>query len=248
MSKAKLCPYCSREYKRKNYYDKHVILCQILHTKPATLKLESEERDDTPNIRELYELILEIGLRQTKIEEQLTHLTKWVETKRKKLSVIDWLNSNCKPEKTFEEWKNSIIIDRKRLETIFQYDYIEGISIILSEFIPLEEELAFPIKAFDQKDNALFIYTSSGWIFMKQDALETLLRCIDKAIMTEFVKWQNEIQSKLKNDFSIIFTDNVQKAIGGHYSHEQIHSKIKRKLFKHLKMNLRNVIQYEFTF
>ena len=88
-SKPVQCPHCNREYKRKKYFDKHVIICKMLNTKPETLKLEFAEREDTPSQRELYELILEIGIRQSKIEEQLTRLTKWVDTKRKKLSIIE---------------------------------------------------------------------------------------------------------------------------------------------------------------
>jgi len=175
----------------------------MLNTKPEILKLEFEEREDTPSVRELYELILEIGIRQSKIEEQLTHLTKWVDTKRKKLSIIEWLNDNYKLEINFEEWWQrswSKLLDRKYLEIIFQYDYVEGISMILREFLPLENEQALPIKSFDQKDNALFIYTKDGWQFMKPAEFESLVKSIDNALMKEFVKWQEENKSKILNE------------------------------------------------
>jgi len=221
----------------------------MLNTKPETLKLEFQEREDTPSQRELYELILEIGIRQSKIEEQLTRLTKWVDTKRKKLSVIDWLNENYKLEVNFEEWqqKTWLNLDRIHLETIFQYDYIEGMSMILREFLPLENEEGLPIKSFDQKDNALFIYTKDGWIFMNPDMVVSFIKTIDKHLMKEFSKWQEENKSKILNELSELFTENVQKVIGGHFTREQIYSRVKRNIFKHLKMNLRNVIQYEFT-
>jgi len=194
-------------------------------------------------------LILEIGIRQSKIEEQLTHLTKWVDTKRKKLSIIDWLNENYKLEIYFEEWwrRSWPNLDRTHLDTVFKYDYVEGTSMILREFLPLEKEQGLPIKSFDQKDNALFIYTKDGWQFMKPYEFESLLKTMDNALMKEFAKWQEENKSKILNELSELFTENVQKVIGGHFTREQIYSRVKRNIFKHLKMNLRNVIQYEFT-
>ena len=158
--------------------------------------------------------------------------------------------SNYKLETDFEEWWRQSwpkLLDRKYLEIIFQYDYVEGLSMILREFLPLENEQGLPIKSFDQKDNALFIYTKDGWQFMKPDEFESLLKTIDNALMKEFIKWQEENKSKILNELSELFTENVQKVIGGHFTREQIYSRVKRNIFKHLKMNLRNVIQYEFT-
>ena len=84
---------------------------------------------------------------------------------------------------------------------------------------------------------------------MSPDTFDNLLRNLSKKIVDEFVKWQEENKHRLKEEsFSIEFTENVQKAMGGPYSIEKQHSKIKTNLYKYLKMNLRNIIQYEFTF
>lgn len=234
------CPHCAREYKRKTFYDKHVLLCKILITK-------NDDDTVTMGIKELYELISEIALRQTKVEEQVSTLTKWVNTKRKKLSIINWLNENAKANITYSEWKDKLQINKKHLETIFQYDYIEGISNIIKENLLLQEEEILCFKAFDQKENALFVYTEEGWILLSPENFESLLVLIDKLLMKEFVIWQDELKKTSKNDYFELFAENVQKVMGGHFTREQILSRVKKNIFKHLKMNLRNIIQFEFS-
>ena len=234
------CPHCAKEYKRKIFYDKHVSLCKILSTK-------NSDESVTITVNELYNLVSEIALRQAKMEEQISTLTKWVNTKRKKLSIIDWLNTNSKADINYNEWKNKLTINRKNLEMIFQYNYIEGMSNIIKENIPLEQEEILCFRAFDQKENSLFIYNTEGWVLLSPENFENLLVMIDKLLMKEFVIWQDEIKKKSRNEYFEIFTEHVQKVMGGHFTREQILSRVKKNIYKHLKMNLRNIIQFEFS-
>jgi hypothetical protein len=51
-----------------------------------------------------------------------------------------------------------------------------------------------------------------------------------------------------QDDFGITYATNVQKVLGGTLPREQLYSKVRRGIYKYLKMNLRNIIQYEFSF
>ena len=233
------CPYCSREYKRKVFYDRHIIACKILSKTPKELKLEAQEQDDTPSIRGIYDIVLELGIRLSKIEKQQEKIDKWVETKKRKLCIISWLNDNFKPDTSYEEWIDCVKINREHLESIFRYNYIVGITYILQEYLPLGNETILPLKAFDQKEGSLFIYTNNQWKFMSPDTLDNLLRNLSKKIVDEFVKWQEENKHRLKEEsFSIEFTENVQKAMGGSYSIEKQHSKIKFSIERRLSICL----------
>ena len=243
------CPYCSREYQRKIFYDRHIIACKILCKSPKEHKLELQETNDTPSLRGIYDIVLELGVKLEKIEKQQEKINKWVEQKKRKLSVISWLNDNFKSENSFEEWTDNIKIDRDALLKIFRFNYITGVTHILQDYLPLNDETILPIKAFDQKEGSLFIYTDKQWKFMASDTFDKFLGNISKKVVSEFVKYQEENKHMLKNEaFSIEFTENVQKAMGGSFTREKIHTKIKTNLYKYLKMNLRNIIHYEFTF
>ena len=70
--------------------------------------------------------------------------------------------------------------------------------------------------------------------------------------MGEFVKWQNEnlnnLSSKRDDAFDIEYANNIQKVIGAKYTKQQLYMKIRQSLYNYLKMNLKNIIEYEFSF
>ena len=95
-----------------------------------------------------------------------------------------------------------------------------------------------PIKSFDQKENALFIYDKE-WELMTPQLFDKLLNSLQKKIMDEFVNYQNENMDKMRDEnFTIEYIQNVQKVMGSKDSKEKITSRIRRELYKHLKMNL----------
>lgn len=250
MSSVYKCPHCPLSYKRKLYYDRHILICDILSKTKKEREQELEEHADTPTMRVMYDLLLEMTLKYSKMEKKVEELTKWVETKKKKIHVVEWLNTNYPDAIKFIDWYKSINLDRKHLELIFKYDFVTGFMYIFQELLPLEQEADLPIKAFDQKDGALFICNDEGkWCAMDSKVLEQFVSYISRLIMGEFVKWQNENMDKMKDEeFSDVYTKNIQKVIGANYSMEQLSMKMKRELYKYLKMNLRNILQYEFSF
>ena len=242
------CQYCSREFLRKSTYDRHVISCEILSKTPNERHLEDINRDDVPSVKQIYYVLLEIAERQLKIEKKLEIVDKWVENKKRKLSIISWLNDNLKPKFTFLEFLDKMCINRSHLELIFQHNHINGKIYILQEFLPLNKEDLIPIKSFDQKENALFIYNKE-WQLMTPELFDKLLNSLQKKIMDEFVNYQNENMDKMRDEnFTIEYIKNVQKVMGSKDSKEKITSRIRRELYKYLKMNLRNIVQVEFTF
>ena len=244
------CPHCALSYKRKLYYKRHILLCEILSKTKKEREQEIEEHADTPSLRKMYDLLLEMTFKYSKMEKKLEDLTKWVEAKKKKINIVEWLNENYTEGTNFAHWYKSIKFNRSHLELIFKYNFINGFMYIFQELLPLEQETGLPIKAFDQKDNTLFIYNDDEkWDVMSQKQLEQFISYISRLIMGEFVKWQTENANTMDAEkFSDIYTENIQKVIGANYSMEQLNIKMKRELYKYLKMNLKNVIEYEFSF
>ena len=159
------CPHCARQYKRKTFYDKHLTLCKILSTK-------SEEDTTDITIKDLYHLVSEMALRQEKLDKELSQLRKWINTKKKKLSIIDWLNENTKATVPYNKWRDTVQIKQSHMEDIFSNDYIVGMSNIITSYLPIDEEETLCFKAFDQKENALFIYNNDEWVLLSNETFE----------------------------------------------------------------------------
>ena len=74
----------------------------------------------------------------------------------------------------------------------------------------------------------------------------SIISTISKSILSEFLKWKNENEYKLySEEFSEIYLKNTKKVIGDIPIDKQ-RNKIHRNLYKSLKMNLQNTIEYEF--
>ena len=260
------CKYCNRAYKLKPNYDKHYLLCDTLNKSISITSISktstSNTNDYVPNLRDMFTLILELTSKNSQLEQKVEELSKWAESKKKKLNVIDWLNEKYTKNIKYTEWLAGINITRKHLEAVFNSDMVNGCYEILQNLLSLHnnnqnisnqnisnEENA-PIKAFDQKENILFIYNDDNkWEILSQPMFANLMNILSKSILTEFLNWQTENKSKMKqDDFSYRYARNVQKIMGGNLTQEQIHMRVKRELYNYLKMNLRNVVEYEFSF
>jgi hypothetical protein len=265
------CKYCNRTYKLKPNYDKHYLLCDTLNKtsigktsigktsigKTSIGKTSRENNDDyVPSLRDMFTIILELTAKNSQLEQKVEELSKWADSKKKKLNVIDWLNTKYTKNIKYTEWLAGINITRNHLEAVFNSDMATGCYEILQSLLSvnmtedISNEQTSPIKAFDQKENILFIYNDENkWEMLSQTMFANLMNTMSTNILTEFLKWQTENKSKMKqDDFSYKYARNVQKIMGGNLTQEQIHMRVKKDLYNYLKMNLRNVVEYEFSF
>ena len=74
MSNMYCCKHCNRAYKRKVYFDRHVIACEIMSKPKKQRDVEAQELSDTPTVRQLYDVILEMGKKMVDMEKQIEEL------------------------------------------------------------------------------------------------------------------------------------------------------------------------------
>ena len=267
ISSKRECNFCSKKFTRKIYYDRHILICELLSKSQKERKLEVEECEDTPTVHKLYEIIMEMSVKYKKLEEKVEELSKYVDSKKKKINVINWLNTTYKNCEVFDKWIHKIKVERKHLELIFSHDFIYGSLQIIKDFVSTIDEEHMPIRSYDQKDNVLYVFDkvtdecadanananantdtdSTTWREIKQLQFDKMMDFISKQILHEFVLWQNENKHRMEDDnYAMIYMTNVKKINGGNNSTtEQLYKKIHRELYKSLKYNLKNVIQYE---
>jgi len=82
---------------------------------------------------------------------------------------------------------------------------------------------------------------------MDSNELITFIKYFDKKIFNLFLEWKKEAQIKMDYDtYSDIFILNMKKVLGNNFENKDKKTIIKNKLFKHLKVNLKNIVSYEF--
>ena len=235
------CDYCNKIYKRKYHFDRHVIVCKVISISTGDLEIKCQERADTFTQEETSKLILDLYKRVTDAETRLRQITV---TERKKINIIDWLNTKAEtPEISFYEWLDLIAIEKLGLELIFSNDYIEGMLLILEPHLTEEN---IPIKAFDKKSNQLYIYTDK-WIQVSTNEFNGILRIFSKKVMARGLLWNNENINNNTEEFGNNMPIFIKKLNGGNFKKERISSALRKGIYNKIKVEIHNVIECEFV-
>ena len=260
------CNYCNRKYKIKTCYDKHVNICRLLNNDAFKLKdvseskskskskseshfdFDFEERDNTPSKRDMWLIIMHQASELKKIKKEINKLKQRDYYHIKKISVIDYLNTNYNPKINYEDWVKNINITQDDLNFIFEYGSIKGIVLLLENFslkgteadLDLDSK-NIPIISTNHTLGKLYIYSNDCWNVMNDEQFKNLLQTINKKIFNEFEKWRVECEKNMnKEKYSELYTLYVNKIVSGKYSNQQIQTRIKNGMYNFLRINLDN--------
>ena len=243
------CCHCSKHYKIKKAYDKHILLCSVMSKTTKERKEENEQYENIPTMKEMYEMIQMLIIKNENLEKQVNKMSKWINNK-KRVNVIEWLNENNIPTHDFEQWVDTIEITNQHMEFVVEHGFIEGVNLTVREIVNKDLE-TIPIKAFEQKEGLLYVYNGVElkWETINQGQFDKLFIRITKGLLGQFKKWQDENRHRLyQTGFTEKYIENVKKITGGDLSREQQNHKLKQAFYNALKINIKNIIQYEFVF
>ena len=252
------CKYCNKIYIRKYAYNNHLQKCKFYKSRCTIIKEENSEflnkinnNNNETNINfnnfTIYKMLIDLTNKYEKLQKDYDELKKFVETNKKKVDVITYLNNSFNFDNfDFHDFINSINISLEDLEIIFKKDYLDGIvNIILNKIITLENNI--PLKGFSTKENILYIYLKSlkSWIQISNEELQKTIKYFSKNILNQFSIWENETKKTMKpDDFSEIYILNMKKVLGGNYDFKNLHNLLKIRLYKNIKTNVKNISTY----
>ena len=79
------CVNCGKSYVKKANLEKHLIICDLLQTSRKKTKLIIEDDDEPlPTQRKMFEMLIELGYKYSKLEEKVDEINKWVLKRRRK--------------------------------------------------------------------------------------------------------------------------------------------------------------------
>ena len=253
------CKYCNKIYIRKYAYNNHFEKCKFYKSRCTIIKEENSgflNNINNNNINEtninlsnstIYKLLIDLTNKYEKLQKDYDELKKFVETNKKKVTIITYLNNNFNfDDFDFYDFIKSISVTQEDLEIIFKKDYLDGIiTIILNKIDKLENNV--PLKGFNTKENILYIYLKSlkSWVQMSSEELQKTVKYFSKNILNQFSKWEIETKKTMRpDDFSEIYILNMKKVLGGSYDSKNLHNLLKSRLYKNIKTNVRNISTY----
>ena len=254
MSKSQqICEYCSKSYTRKLSYIKHTILCEVFHKSKREKICEKEESTGIPSTKELYGIIQELALKYKILEEKMEDMHKWVDKKKKKLNVIQWLNVNVTPKITYTDWIQSLKASEEEVEILIEKSMTLTVDSIFSKNLQDKPNHAYPIYCFIQKANIFYIFDDSikEWRQMKPEELITLSKKVHSKILTAMCEWyKKNTREIIQNDkMSILYNKTMIKLMSSEFTIDSMYlSKMKASIYNYLKTDLTNIVEYDFEF
>jgi hypothetical protein len=228
-----------------------LLFCEQIHKSKYIQNKEAEEAKDTTTINELYSVIKTLLTRVETLEEKYSTLHKYVGGIKKKINIQDWLKTNRTPKNDFNQWLTHIKLSQAHMNNVIKHDYLEGVTYLLQEFLPLDDVNTLPICGFNQKKGVLFVYQNEKWNPINAEQFLSILQHIDGELTRQFALWREKHKHRIDTDFTF-FTDvvmeNFNKLVGQKYTRERQISYIKSNIYQYLKCNLKNIVHYEFSF
>jgi hypothetical protein len=247
---AQCCIHCGKNYKKKTNLEKHVILCEILHNTKKSIIVEDDE--DVPSQRKLYSILLELGCKFNKLEEKVDELGKWVVKKKKKINVVEWLNTNITPQIKFESLIDKIVINNDDIYYLFENTFIDLLNHIFSRNIYNVSETEYPIFAFVQKTNIFYIYEDEdvGWVELSREKLIKFLNRVHMKFLKSYSQYKKDNDDKIRNEdkFAILCDKTSFKIMSIDFRQENVLGKIKTNMFSRMKTDMKALVEYEFEF
>jgi len=244
-----MCGTCGKSFRRKIYYEQHIVVCEEIH------KLHTQNKDeellDLPDYGTLYRLVRVLTQKYETLEKEMQTMKAYVKKVQKKINILDWLQQNHTTGVTeYAAWKESIAINEAQLNYMFQHSYIEGMTLILQQNIPLNATQSFPIRCFEQKNQTFFYFNDGNWNHMDDQVIEELIRHINFLLMKKFQEWKQEHQKQIDEDdtFHERYVEYMRTILGGIKPREESNRIIKKKTYHYMKNDLKNIVTYEFVF
>ena len=140
---------CLKTYTRKSSFIRHTLLCEILHQSKREKECDSQENTNIPTHHQLFLIVQELVLKNKQLETKVAELQKWADKKKKKINVIQWLETNVLPQQTYTHIISSLIVTREDLKMLMSNSSaLPMIMEILRKTFSQQQQHQLPIYSF----------------------------------------------------------------------------------------------------
>ena len=132
-----------------------------------------------------------------------------------------------------------MVAGRVHLEYLFEdeHSYVDTICNILKTASMDGEDLCTIIRSVEHNQNVLYSYSSrETWVVLEDSELEKIIYMVEKLLMGEFIKWQEENTHKTGTDaYDETYFKNMRKITN---SYGKKYTAIKTTLYRKTKVDM----------
>ena len=236
------CAKCLKEFIRKHNYNKHRELCVFDINSNNELISEAESSRDLPSYKELYNFVLVLSCKVSKLEKENGNIKDIISNKLLKMKPAQWLNDNASCNITFENWYKTFDVS-EYLDMVFNNDLITGIvSVIESVYKNTNNP---PLHAFDNKNLQFFIYENSdinsAWALLSSQEFDIFINHISNLFIISFSNFLTNNEYLVRDTNCIDQFNAYQIKVYGSANVINRNNKIRQLLYTKIKSNVSNV-------
>ena len=220
------CSTCSKEFKRKTCFDKHISICGVLNNK---------NNDFIPSNREIYMLFIDLNKKYDLLEKKYNTLQNKYNSiiVKNKGTPIDHLKENIKCEILFDDFIKSLTISRKYIDYIIKNNFAETICYIICDLIDIHNINC--IQCFEEKKDTIYVFNQE-WNILNGNLFKNMISNIKQKIFIAFKSYIDENKEKLyEESFSTVYTETMKKIMD---ENDKITGSIKHKFYLSFKNKL----------
>jgi hypothetical protein len=257
------CVHCGKGYKNRTNMNKHLVLCELVHKskRKKQLLIEEEEDNNLPSQKQMYKMLLELAFKYNTLEEKMELAMKWIDKKKKKINVVEWLQTNLKPDCIFDNLSDKVIIINSDIEFLFNNSFIDTLNEAFSRVLYTsdksdDESNIVPLFAFVQKANVIYTYNTNEssvepiWVELSKVKLIYFLNKIHFKFVKKLSEWKKTNQALIDESESSLdlYNKTLIKLMGIDFKQESLLSKIRTNMYNKMKTDMKALIEYEFEF
>jgi hypothetical protein len=253
MQKEKFCNHCGKKYAKPANYEKHHLLCDIIHKTEKEREKEVQAQNMIKNQTELIKVIQHLVVKCNQLETKMETMMHWVNKEKKKINVIDWLQSQSKeslyyPDSVFDELSKHTTgnCNEKHVEIIKQHSLLDGLRSILEDSF---QNRKIPLCCFSLKQDTLYVCESLVPVIWKELDKKTIIAFfngIQKKLLFLLGEWKKNNRQLFENDDHAceLYNKTMMKMLIS-FCEDANYSKVKRMLTNMTKIDVKNILEYE---
>jgi len=249
-----ICSVCNKQYTKKSSLKNHQVLCEFKYKTSHEKKVDAEEEDDLPTYGELVKIVMHLSQKCDGLETELSLMQRWINKKKKKINVSQWLIDNVHPTFSFTEWIMSYIeVSEQHIMYLFEKPLYDFIYYVYDTNLS-NANMVYPIKSFSEKNHIIYICdkkeTGNHWRKLETEDFALLLKKIRNTMIKIILEWKTKNQEKLTNDrhFEEKYNKAIIKLMNINFTPDAAFNHMKNDLYNYVKTDLKSVIEYDFEF
>jgi hypothetical protein len=238
------CPICDKVYIRQSAYQRHITVCKFIPPSAAT----KNEADNLPSYSEVCFLLQEALLEIVAMKQEMAIFRTILNTKKKKIGVFDWLNTNIVPPIHYIDWVKTIKVKKSHIQYLFTNNIVDTVvSIITSSITPAT---TIPFYAFGKTQTFYTFNQTNTWVIAEIITFTRLFKHVETELWKLLNEWKMQNSAEIYNNVAMNekYQKTVSKLTDISYTPNDVYNKMKTKIYNAIKMDIKSIMEDEIEF